>query len=565
MWFPPHSINYYYFGHLITAMLIKLSGVPNFIAYNLMLSTIFAFTVTSSFSIVSTLSHSIIKISRTSFLSGILAGIVTALGGNLHTIYAFFAPYSPPENPVPFWTLKFLPTGLVGFPNNYWYPNATRFIPYTIHEFPSYSFVVSDLHGHVLDIPFVFLTLGLFLSLFLSHKVTVKRIILISFMLAIMYMTNAWDGIIYFLLLIFSILLLKSSVLKAGKKKKKIRLNIFDIALNKKAYLKSVAKLIIIAGLGYVLFSLPFNLTFKPFVSGVGVLCAPDFLINIGSIGPVIFEKEHCQRTPLWMLIILYGFFYFYAIALVFKIIRLSKTPLILIFVLTLILLSTLLIAAPEFIYAKDIYPAHYRANTMFKLGYQAFMMLSLVACFSIAYLFHNGKRILWIPITFILLFLVLIYPYFAVISYFGNLKDFKGLNGISYLQNIYPDDLKAILWINTNIKNQPVILEAQGDSYTDYGRISANTGLPTPLGWTVHEWLWRGDYSFPQSRLEDVRLLYEGTEQQIRSLVAKYNVKYVYIGTLESTKYSNLNYEAIGKLGKVVFKNGTATIYKIN
>ena len=56
------------------------------------------------------------------------------------------------ENPVPFWHL---PLSIQFFPNMYWYPNATRFIHNTIHEFPLYSFVVSDLHGHVLDIPIV--------------------------------------------------------------------------------------------------------------------------------------------------------------------------------------------------------------------------------------------------------------------------------------------------------------------------------------------------------------------------------------------------------------------------
>ena len=51
MWFPPFPINYYYFGHLVTAVLTKLSTIPSYITYNLMLSTIFAFTFTASFSI----------------------------------------------------------------------------------------------------------------------------------------------------------------------------------------------------------------------------------------------------------------------------------------------------------------------------------------------------------------------------------------------------------------------------------------------------------------------------------------------------------------------------------
>lgn len=30
-------------------------------------------------------------------------------------------------------------------------------------------------------------------------------------------------------------------------------------------------------------------------------------------------------------------------------------------------------------------------------------------------------------------------------------------------------------------------MLEANGDSYSDYERVSAMTGLPTVLGWYVH------------------------------------------------------------------------------
>ena len=571
MWFPPHSINYYYFGHLVTAMLIKLTAVPNFIAYNLMLCTIFAFTTTSSFSIVSTLTNLIIKKGRTSFLSGLLGGILTALGGNLHTIYAFFKPYSPPENPVPFWQLKFsffgekIDWGFVGgFPNSYWYPNATRFIPFTIHEFPSYSFVVSDLHGHVLDIPFVFLTLAAILSFFISQNITIKNALFVSFLLSVMYMTNAWDGIIYFGLFTIAVLLLKSSLLKFKKAKKNRWFNVFQGIANKKGYFKGVIITFLATGVGYIVFTLPFSLTFKPFVSGIGILCSPKFLTNLGSFGPFLFEADHCQRTPFWMLVILYGFFYFFAIALVLKIVKLKKTPLTFIYILTLILLSTILIATPEFIYAKDIYPSHYRANTMFKLGYQAFIMLSLVSSFSIAYLLHKGRRVIWIPVSLILISLVLIYPYFAITSYFGDLKVQKSLDGISYLRTLYPQDYQAILWIQENISGQPVILESQGDSYTDYGRISANTGLPTPLGWTVHEWLWRGDYSFPQSRLEDVRLMYEGSLEQIKLLTNKYNVSLVYVGGLEREKYPNLNGNNYRKIGNTIYKNKEVTIYKI-
>ena len=47
----------------------------------------------------------------------------------------------------------------------YWFPHSTRYIghnPLTddqcIHEFPSYSFVLGDLHAHVVNVMFVLLT-----------------------------------------------------------------------------------------------------------------------------------------------------------------------------------------------------------------------------------------------------------------------------------------------------------------------------------------------------------------------------------------------------------------------
>lgn len=55
----------------------------------------------------------------------------------------------------------------------YWFPSSTRYIGYdplvendrTIHEFPSYSFVLGDLHAHVVNVMFVLLVLGLFIFL----------------------------------------------------------------------------------------------------------------------------------------------------------------------------------------------------------------------------------------------------------------------------------------------------------------------------------------------------------------------------------------------------------------
>lgn len=585
MWFTPFPINYYYFGHLITAVLTKLSNMQSYLTFNLMLATIFGLTFTSAFSIVLNLlinlflniksKFSSSRIFLISAFAGILSGFLVSLSGNLHTLYTLFKPY-PNESPVPFWELVFSPQT---FPNFYWYPNATRFIHNTIHEFPPYSFVVSDLHAHVLDMPFVFLAIAISLSIFLSRRISIIKTVFISFLLAVMYMTNAWDGPIYLSLMATVIVVIQLESITQFSRFRNIKDYMLSVVSNKKTLIYSLYPILIILG-GFFFFSLPFNINFKPFTPGIGILCAPKFLTDLGKFGPFLFEADHCQRSPLWQLAILYGFFYFWAVSFaifIFSKIKSKQVSLTSsdIFVGIIIALSTLLIIIPEFIYIKDIYPAHYRANTMFKLIFQAFIMLSLSSSYILFRLFlirkslmpnHSYGRFTYWIIGAAMLALVSIYPYFSINSYFGNLNIYYGINGTNYLKPLYANDYEAILWINNNIQGQPIILEAQGDSYSDYARVSTNTGLPTVLGWTVHEWLWRGTYDVPAPRIAEVAKLYESPDlDETKKLLNKYNISLVFIGDLEKQKYSNLNEEKFKLLGKIIFQKGNTKIFKIN
>jgi YYY domain-containing protein len=555
MWLTPLSINYYYFGHLYTAVLTKISAIPSYISFNLMLATVFAFCFVGTFSIGLNLLHLLKKFSiKRAAILGFLFSFVVTLGGNLQTIYSFFKGYNT-ESVMPIWKLTF---AIQSFPNAYWYPNATRFIYHTIHEFPSYSFVVADLHGHVLDIPIVIMLIALSLVIFLQKKISLIHLVVISFLLAISYMTNAWDGLIF--LLLFSLVILLNSIWNKDKREFK---NLF----------LEIAKPILIFLGGFFLFTFLFNLNFSPFASGIGMNCSPAFLVKMGHIGPLLFENGQCQHSPWWQLLTLYGFpLYILLGFLVFLWKR--KLALTDYLVLTLSIFSLFLIIIPEFFYLKDIYTTYFRANTMFKLSYQAFIMFGISSVYIIVRIVSSRKdfktileKIIFVLFsvgTLILLFLISVYPFFSIPSGYGELKKVKGLNGINYLDNILPGDYRAINWINKNISEQPVIAEAQGDSYTNYARISANTGLPTILGWTVHEWLWRGSYNIPSSRFTDISNLYESTSlQTTKDIIKKYDVKYIYIGGMEREKY-NVNEEKFKKIGKLVYSNSQTKVYFI-
>ena len=544
------TINYYYYGHFVTAFLIRLSSINPSVGYNLMLTSIFALGTTLSYCLGYNLYLQLSPGDKHNrwkpFLAGLLAMAIMNIGGNLHTIYLFTRGYVP-ENPVPFWQILSWYN-----PLQYWYPNATRFIPFTIHEFPSYSYVVSDLHGHVLDIPFVLLLIALSLNIVLSKN---RRELLFflpfySLGLAINYMTNSTDFIVYSVILFFVLVILLDNLGRV---------------------LSYFFGTVILA----ILLTLPFSLSFKPFASAIGVNCAPDFLIKIGRLGPLLFEADKCQTSPFWMLFVLWGFFWFNFLFFLKSIfftkdgfLNKNKIRYYFFFVYVIAILLTLF---AEFFYFKDIYPAHFRANTMFKLGYQSFIMLSILSGVTIVYLLKNKVlnfvwRLLYLVFLLPMLVLILSYYQYAVPSYFGR-NGFKTLDGSAWIKDNYPDSYHIIRYLN-NQKSQTNpfnLVEAHGDSYTDYNLVSAHTGIPTIIGWPVHEWLWRGTYDVVAPRVEEVKLIYEGQKtdlSKIKAILRKYRVRYVVVAEMEKLKYPQLNFRKFYKIGKVVYSNKETNSY---
>jgi len=515
IWFAGKPINYYWFGHFWTAVISKISATPSPIAYNLMIATILGLMLMSTTSLVSTLFKNISrKISVKKALSaGLISALLLSFAGNFHT---------------PIYLLK---NGV----QRYWYPDATRFIGYhpetedkTIHEFPIYSLVVSDLHAHFLDIPFTLLYLALLWVLIKKGS-----LFLLGFPLGIMFMTNIWDFGNY--LLISAVVLFIFNLRRHGlgiESVWKTSINLSTIVL-------------------------------------VGVVTALPFIINFASIAQGLsFVHSH---TPFWQLAILWGapailsiiFFSFFK-----KSTKKLKTADF--FILSLLLAGWILIILPEIFYVKDIYiSSHYRANTMFKLTYQAFILFYLsagyIAARTLTVIREVIKRgLLFFFYTFIFL-LVLLYPYFAINSYYGELKNYRGLSGTSWVKKQYPDLYRLILWLEENSKDQPNILEAPGDSYTDYNLVSAYTGLPAVQGWFVHEWLWRGSAKIPQKRVAEVGTIYLSNDpEETKRLLEKYKVEYVILGEFEREKYPNLKEEKFSRLGKLVFSSGKTNLYQI-
>lgn len=575
MWWAGGSINYYYFGHLVTAVVTKLSGLSLGYTFNLMLATLFALTASMGFSIA----YQLLGMGKTPkrpyirIIGGALTAFLVSLAGNMQTLYAFTKGYTG-EDVKPFWELlwpigtffRTVGTGL----ETYWYANATRFIPFSIHEFPSYSFVVSDVHGHVLSLPFVLLAIALLIVIFGLHPLDAIRhrsktwwttIIFYGWLLGILLMTNALDGPIYGLLFAALWFIL---ILWPGRMR--IKTDWFDL----------LYPVFLVAILAFVS-ALPFLFFFSSFAGGIGVNCPPSFLQNM-KFGPIIFESaDKCQRSPLWMMWLLWGFFWFTGIGLfIAKLWKKEDQSRPFIRILKVFFLFSVgLIIFPEFLYVKDIYPAHFRSNTMFKLGYQAYIMWSIISGFVIMHFVTDSaarRQKILRGVFFVLLapqlFLVSIYPIFSVRSYFDGLKNYRGIWGLSWITQEYTPYWDAITWLQSQIPqtgNLPVIAEAAGDSYTDYNMVSAFTGLPTITGWAVHEWLWRGSYDIVAPRQDDVRTIYESSNpEDIAAVLARYHVRYIIKGFQEWEQYRAPEVEPLDQLGTRAFTSGDLVIWDV-
>jgi len=183
-YFPPYDpyfaggyINYYYYGQFLVSIMVKLTGIQPAVAFNLAVPTLFALTVGGAFCVVYNLTKDgEIRDSRSAdsrpIYWGLLGALFVAVLGNLDGMVQMVKKIgdlggSSFHSTIPgLEGLVRLMPGLVkvlsgqplpGF--NYWDP--TRVIPFTINEFPYFSFLFADLHPHMIGIPFTILFLAL--------------------------------------------------------------------------------------------------------------------------------------------------------------------------------------------------------------------------------------------------------------------------------------------------------------------------------------------------------------------------------------------------------------------
>ncbi len=188
-WFSGGYINYYYYGQFLLTVWMRLTGVMPTIAFNLADPTLFALVLTGAFSIVSHLARR--------WWAGLLGGFFVALMANLDGLHQVLAQLTTYHQLQP---LSF----------DFW--ASSRVIPFTINEFPFWSFLFADLHPHVIDLPVEILVIGLAVALIsernappASRTLAISRVVLLGLVLGAMACINTWDLPTYALLVLVAL------------------------------------------------------------------------------------------------------------------------------------------------------------------------------------------------------------------------------------------------------------------------------------------------------------------------------------------------------------------------
>ncbi len=198
-WLAGYSISYYYFGYVMLGVLIRLTGVLPEVGFNLGAALWVALTLIGAFGVVYDLvrlagsrtpeagsdehGRSNPQSERRGIRYGLLGALFVGVMGNLEGIIELAYHKSlVPLSWIQWLDIKGLTDsapsgGLTG--GFWWWWHASRVIHdkdllgnsiEVIDEFPFFSYLLGDMHPHVLGLPFVLLAIALALNLLLTAR-----------------------------------------------------------------------------------------------------------------------------------------------------------------------------------------------------------------------------------------------------------------------------------------------------------------------------------------------------------------------------------------------------------
>lgn len=521
-WFAGENLSYYYFGHLITAILIKISGIKAEVGYNLAVAMFFSMAVQSAFGIGYNLTGkklygfiTVVLICFMGFLSGLLQLLAYVTGMEILN-------YKPFNGGFIDWLLSFD------------FCAANWIIPHAITFYPFFTFIQGDLHAHFMSIPFQLAFIGACFAVY-------QRFSLTSFTSALIFSLffiglNTWDFPAYFILLI------TTAYLSTRKRLFLVFITAITIVflyslLNGNIGVVDERTSIIEYTQIFAVFTF-ITLAYLQKISRIKPKIAIAFLI--------ITVAGFLLGIQLMFLTVLLILFLFSRAG------REEKYPVI------LAIMAMLLILFCELFYINDALGRPYeRMNTIMKIYLEVWILWGVASAFFMSKI--KNKAIL--AISIILIAILLIHPIASSISmpnkvFMGKTEELT-LDGMKWLEESKPEEYKAIKWLENRTG---IVLEAPGSAYSYSSRVSTFTGLPTVIGWQTHEIMWGRSWDAVNERIKDVDSIYLNAS---KDLVDKYGIKYIFVGEVERKRYGNLKLDRCDWL-REVYRDGNVVIYEV-
>ena len=314
------------------------------------------------------------------------------------------------------------------------------------------------------------------------------------------------------------------------------------------------------------------------FATMIGVAVGATPLLAWGAVtvidggGNALLDQLSIRGWTLLTLALLTSLFALAAVAYVHRLAAKGTSDAGATFAIGLAALAMLMLLGAELFQVRDY--LNTRANTVFRLYYQAWMLLSVVGAYA-AYRVLRGvnvRRLLtppgaaalaWSGVTAALLAGSLVY---AVIVTFHRTEGFQRpqtLDGLYFVEQWQPDEFAALQWLRANAPPDAVLIESiEEGSYSGSARISGRTGIPAVMGWPGHESAWRGeDVVLP--RVADIATFF-GTADvaEARSILQRYDVTYVVVGRLERVLYGEHIRDWFATFLPIAFERGDVTIF---
>jgi len=635
-WYSGHDLSYYYLGHLTVASMARLAHTPASIAFNLGSATIGALAAIAVFGIGYNLVASGGRVWR-GVAVGVVAVVLLLIVSNLEGLFELLAAHGVGNQAFyDWWEIHGLdgPRSTdKWYPTEFWWWGRAAFVADTTdgREFPFTSFLFGDIHAHTAALPFALLAVGLALNVARSPEMLDWRswrqqpglLLLAALALGSLAFVNAVDLPTYAVLVALAAFLASY----AGRGRPAI-----TAAARALTY---VVPLGIVSVLLYLPFYLDFHpvgegiqpletATRASWATLRGTVTRPThFLILWGppvwlactlagvalagigrramsraAVGwaclagaapvglwatmiairraPWGLAEEIATRGYAWMTA---AFLATLVAALALALARHlraarddDKPDLGLLFALTATGLGALLLLGMEFYWMQD--PLGYRQNTTLRLGYQAWLLLSVGGAFALYYLLSRWRPASlvsalgsagWAMGSVIVLGAALIFPVAGTFYISDDSQKPLGFDGLAFESRQNPDEYAGARWLQENVEGAPVVLEGVGEDYTWTARVSTRTGLPTVLGWPNHEYRLQDTREPITQRQKDVETVYNTTSlAEAKAILDKYNVRYVYVGDFERETYNALGLEKFVDLGKIVFRQDKVTIYEL-